>query len=178
VSNKAVFLDRDGVINHDKAYVYKFEDFEFIEGIVDALKYLQNQGYALIIVTNQSGIGRGYYTEADYQSLTTSYRNILEKAGIEILDVLHCPHHPSANCECRKPKPGLFLQAIEKYDIDVKNSLMFGDKLTDMQAAAEAGIENLFLIAKSKKNTAIDSAYTFKIVESVYHFLSKNKASF
>jgi len=69
VSNKAVFLDRDGVINHDKAYVYKFEDFEFIEGIVDALKYLQNQGYALIIVTNQSGIGRGYYTEADYQSL-------------------------------------------------------------------------------------------------------------
>ena len=96
--NKAVFLDRDGVINEDKAYVHKIEDFEFCKGVFGTLKHLQDLGYMLIVVTNQSGIGRGYYSEEDFGKLTSWMRDELLKRGIEIKDVLYCPHKPDEVC--------------------------------------------------------------------------------
>ena len=140
------FLDRDGVINKDAGYTYKIDDFEFIDGCIDALKTIQEKNYKIIIVTNQSGIGRGYYSEAAYQKLTRWYRKQLFDQGITITDVFHCPHSPEELCACRKPKEGLFLQAAQKYTIDFSSSFMVGDKISDLQAGQAAGVSRLILI--------------------------------
>ena len=141
---KVAFLDRDGVINKDSGYLYKIEDFEFLAGCVEALQLLQQKGYHIIIVTNQSGIGRGYYTEGDYQQLTRWYLNELLAQGVAITDVFHCPHTPEDACDCRKPQAGLFLQAANKYSIDYTSAIMVGDKLSDIEAAKAAGISQCF----------------------------------
>ncbi len=107
MKNKAIFLDRDGVINEDTGYVYKIEDFKIIDGVFEALIDLKSVGYLLIIVTGQSGIGRSYYTEDDYQKLTDYMLNTLSTKGINISKVYYCPHAPEDNCNCRKPKPGM-----------------------------------------------------------------------
>jgi len=143
---KAIFLDRDGVINKEKNYLYKEEDFEFIDGVFDACRYFQKNGYQLIVVTNQSGIARGYYREEDFHQLTKWMLKQFKCQDIEILDVLFCPHGPESTCNCRKPKPGMLLEAKEKYNIDMKNSWMIGDKEADMGAANAAGIENTILV--------------------------------
>lgn len=138
MKNKAIFLDRDGTINVDKGYVYKTEDFEFIPGAIGALKLLQDKGYLLIIVTNQSGIARGYYTEEEYNFLTEYMLEQLKESGINITDVLYCPHLIGApikkynkQCECRKPNIGLYLEAQRKWNIDFSKSYAVGDKLRD-----------------------------------------------
>jgi D-glycero-D-manno-heptose 1,7-bisphosphate phosphatase len=144
---KIAFLDRDGVINKDFGYVYKIKDFEFTDGCIDALKRLNDLGYQFIIVTNQSGIGRGYYSQQDYEDLTTWYLEQLQQENINILDVFYCPHSPEDNCDCRKPKPGLFFQAKEKFPaINFSESLMFGDKDSDIEAAKAAGVSQFFLV--------------------------------
>ena len=143
---KAIFLDRDGVINKEKNYLYKKEDFEFIDGVFDACKYFQKLGYQLIVVTNQSGIARGYYQEEDFQKLTQWMLGQFTNQGLRILDVFFCPHGPESTCSCRKPKPGMLLEARGKYNIDMKNSWMIGDKEADVQAANAAGIENTILV--------------------------------
>ena len=143
---KVAFLDRDGVINKDAGYTYKVDDFEFIGGCIDALKTIQEKNYKIIIITNQSGIGRGYYSEAAYRKLTRWYRKQLLDQGITITDVFHCPHSPESLCACRKPKEGLFLQAAQKYSIDFSNSFMVGDKVSDLQAGQAVGISRLILI--------------------------------
>ena len=140
---KAVFLDRDGVINIDHGYVYKIEDFEFVEGIFDELRRYKDEGYIFIVVTNQSGIGRGYYKEEDFLKLTNYMIKEFEKRGIEIKKVYYCPHTPAENCECRKPKPGMLLKAQGEFDIDMKNSVMIGDKESDMEAGKRAGVGRL-----------------------------------
>ncbi len=145
---KAIFLDRDGVINIDKAYVSKIEDFEFCEGVFEALRHFQSLGYLLIIVTNQSGIGRGYYSEEDFQTLTEWMREQLLHVKINIDAVYHCPHAPEANCVCRKPKSGMFEAAIRAFDIDVKASWMIGDKSSDIKAAQGMGIDNTILLSQ------------------------------
>lgn len=159
---KAIFLDRDGVINLDKAYVSKIEDFEFCEGVFEALMHFQNLGYLLIIVTNQSGIGRGYYTEEDFQKLTDWMRKELLHVRIKIDAVYHCPHAPEANCACRKPQSGMFLKAIEDFDIDVKQSWMIGDKPSDIEAALGAGILNTILLGKTSVNFILDTINLIK----------------
>lgn len=159
---KAIFLDRDGVINLDKAYVSKIEDFEFCEGVFEALTHFQNLGYLLIIVTNQSGIGRGYYTEEDFQKLTAWMRKELLNVKIKIDAVYHCPHAPEANCACRKPQSGMFLRAIEDFDIDVKQSWMIGDKPSDIEAALGAGILNTILLGKTSVNFILDTINLIK----------------
>jgi D-glycero-D-manno-heptose 1,7-bisphosphate phosphatase len=146
---KVAFLDRDGVINNDTGYVHKIEDFCFADGCVDALTLLQKKGFALIIVTNQSGIGRGYYTEQDYQQLTEWYVSELSRQGVNITDVFHCPHAPEDACDCRKPKAGLFLQAANQYTIDFSSSIMVGDKASDIDAAAAVGIPRRYLLQES-----------------------------
>ena len=155
---KAAFLDRDGVINIDHAYVHRLEDFEFIPGVLQAARKLVDAGFALIIVTNQSGIGRGYYTQADFLALDARVRKVFADAGAPITDVYFCPHHPSkalspwrCECSCRKPAPGMILKAIKEHDIDPATSVMFGDKQSDMQAAQAAGIGVRVLLGTDAK---------------------------
>lgn len=145
---KVAFLDRDGVINNDLGYVYQIDDFEFAEGSIEALKLLQDNGFSIIVITNQSGIGRGYYSERDYQVLTEWYVQRLVEKGIVITDVYHCPHVPEDNCICRKPKAGLFLQALSRHSVDLSSSLMVGDKLSDIAAANIAGVKQSYLIGE------------------------------
>ncbi|MBR0070311.1 MAG: HAD family hydrolase [Synergistaceae bacterium] len=137
--NKAVFLDRDGTINIDKGYLYRISDFEFLPGAVEALRNLQEAGYLLIIITNQSGIGRGYYTEEDFMRLTDYMKSELAKSGVNISGVYYCPHLPDAEveryrkiCTCRKPSLGLFERAVHDFNIDLSRSYAIGDKERDI----------------------------------------------
>lgn len=153
MTHKAVFLDRDGVINQDHAYVHKIEDFEFIDGVFEACYQFQALGYKLIVVTNQSGIGRGYYNEAQFAQLTEWMCQQFQAHGITIDGVYFCPHHPhkaqppyQRECTCRKPNPGMLLEAIEAHIIDPKQSVMVGDKGSDIQAALAAGVSTKILV--------------------------------
>ena len=167
---KVAFLDRDGVINKDPGYLYNISDFEFTDDCVEGLKTLQEKGYALIVVTNQSGIGRGYYSEEDYQTLTRWYIDELSAHGITITDVFHCPHSPDTDCDCRKPKPGLFIQAREKYpEIDFSASLMIGDKLSDLEPADTMGISTLVLVESDNQDKKIANQ---ALEEKIVHFPS------
>lgn len=146
LDRKVFFLDRDGAINVDHGYVSKIEDFTFIDGIFPVLRALEAKGYGLIVVTNQSGIGRGYYTEGDFYRVTEWMLGQLEAEGVHLIAVYHCPHSPEADCACRKPAPGMFLQAICEHGVDPALSWMVGDKPSDMEAAASAGICNRVLL--------------------------------
>ena len=143
---KTIFLDRDGVINKEVGYLHKIKDFEFIDGVFEACLYFQSIGYQLVIVTNQSGISRGYYDEDTFHIVNNWMLSQFKNQGVSILDVFFCPHGPESNCDCRKPKPGMFNQANDKYGIDIKNSWMIGDKEVDIKAANTAGIQNTILV--------------------------------
>jgi len=151
--NKAVFLDRDGVVNVEKNYVYKIEDFEFMPGIFDLCKKYQQEGYLLFIITNQAGIVRGYYTEEQFLTLTDWMIKQFEERGILITKVYFCPHHPdfTGECECRKPNPGMILQAAKEFDIDLSESILVGDKESDIEAGKRAGIRMNINIKSHKK---------------------------
>ena len=152
---RAVFLDRDGVINVDHGYVSSWDQFEFLPGVPAALWQLQSAGYVLVVVSNQSGIGRGLYSEADLAALNHRlHRYLLDKRGVEIAQFYHCPHHPTEalpqwrqTCHCRKPAPGMIEQACAELHIDPSNSLMVGDKVSDMEAGQAAGVGRLFRVA-------------------------------
>ena len=162
---KTIFLDRDGVINKEVRYLFRLSDFEFIDGVFDACLYFQKLSYKIIIISNQSGIARGYYNENDYQKLTEWMLGQFNDNGINILDIFYCPHSPESLCECRKPKPGMLIEAKDKYNIDMKDSWMIGDKETDIEAANLAGINNTILVrsghlvdkSNSKSKFTIDS---------------------
>jgi D-glycero-D-manno-heptose 1,7-bisphosphate phosphatase len=143
---KTIFLDRDGVINKEKNYLFKVDEFEFIDGIFEACKYLISLKYEIIIVTNQSGISRGYFKEEDYEIISEWMLSKFSQKGIDILDIFHCPHMPQENCACRKPKPGLLIEAKKKYDINMSESWMIGDSERDIVAANSAGIKNTVLV--------------------------------
>ncbi|MEI8206572.1 MAG: D-glycero-beta-D-manno-heptose 1,7-bisphosphate 7-phosphatase [Kiritimatiellales bacterium] len=143
---KAFFLDRDGVINVDHGYVFRIEDFEFIKSVFPVFRQLVEKGYKLVVVTNQSGIGRGYYTEEDFRKLNEWMIQKFAEQNVEIAAVYSCPHAPEEKCSCRKPVPGMFLRAIREYDLDPVRSWMLGDKDTDMAAAETAGIPNRVLM--------------------------------
>ncbi|MDR1460563.1 MAG: D-glycero-beta-D-manno-heptose 1,7-bisphosphate 7-phosphatase [Campylobacteraceae bacterium] len=142
MQNRAIFLDRDGVINIDKGYVYEQENFIFTDGIFEALKHFQKCGYLLFVATNQSGIARGYYSEDDFLKLTKYMLDEFTKKGINITKVYYCPHSPEANCQCRKPNPKMLLDAKEEFDINMNASWLIGDKQSDIKAALNAKIEN------------------------------------
>lgn len=153
---KAVFLDRDGVINMDHGYLYRWEDFEFVPGSVDAMRRLQEAGYALVVVTNQSGIARGYYTEADFHHLSAQLCSHLAGEGVVLDAIEFCPHLPGASvlayareCSCRKPAPGMLLTAAERLGLDLSASVMFGDKPSDLYAARAAGVSRCALLASN-----------------------------
>lgn len=145
--NRALFLDRDGVINHDSGYTSDVESFRFVDGIFDVCRVARQLGYLLIVVTNQAGIGRGYYSEQDFNNLTKWMCGQFEAAGAPLSDVFYCPYHPEhgvgdykKDSFDRKPNPGMLLRAAEKYGLDLNLSIMIGDKASDMQAANKAGI--------------------------------------
>lgn len=146
MKNKFVLLDRDGVINIEKSYLHKIEDFEYEKNVVEGLLKLRDLGYRFAIITNQAGIARGYYTEEDYLKLQSFIEEDLFKKGIKIEKSYFCPHHPNVTgkygieCDCRKPNTGNFELAIKEFDIDVKNSFMIGDKITDLIPAEKLGI--------------------------------------
>jgi len=153
----AVFLDRDGVINVDAGYVGDWERFIFLPGVIEAMRSLCEAGYALVIVTNQSGIARGFYTEEDFHVLTERMRDELSGQGVDIAGVYYCPHLPDARlpkyrkiCNCRKPRPGLIYRAIEELDIDLTRSAMVGDKHSDMEAALAAGIPHRYQVVSGE----------------------------
>lgn len=148
---KIIFLDRDGVINQEKNYLYKIKDFVFIDGVFDACQQFQVLGFKIIIVTNQSGINRGYYNANDFDYLNTWVLGQFKQKGVDILDVFYCPHAPEDNCACRKPKPGMLLMAQKKHRIDMQNSWMIGDKENDVIAANLAGIQNTILVRSGHK---------------------------
>jgi len=139
---KAIFLDRDGVINIEKNYLYKIEDFEFIDGVFDSLRYIQSKGYKLFIITNQSGINRGYYSVDDFNKLTNWMLKQFEQNNIIISQVEYCPHIPSDNCDCRKPKTKMIDNILKNYNIDLNNSWLIGDKDSDILCAKSANIKN------------------------------------
>jgi D-glycero-D-manno-heptose 1,7-bisphosphate phosphatase len=146
MATKTIFLDRDGVINKEVGYLHKIQDFEFIDGVFEACLYFQSLNYQIIIVTNQSGICRGYYDEDTFHVVNNWMLNQFKDQGVNILGVFFCPHAPESRCDCRKPKPGMFNQANDKYSIDMKKSWMIGDKEADIQAANAAGIQNTVLV--------------------------------
>lgn len=151
---KALFLDRDGVINVDHGYVWRPEEFEFLPGIFDLVRAARAHDYRIVIVTNQSGIGRGYYSEEDFQTLTQWMKERFAQEQAAIDAVFHCPYHPEAptaayrqNHPWRKPAPGMLLAAAEQLATDLASSIFIGDKETDVQAGHAAGIGTMLLFA-------------------------------
>ena len=166
-ARRAVFLDRDGTLNVEKDYLYRIEDFEFIPGVPEALKRLQDAGFLLVVVTNQSGVARGYYTLEDVDILHHHMCEELERFGVKIDGIYVCPHHPTEgvapyrqDCACRKGQPGMLLRAAEDLHIDLSRSFMVGDKASDVLAGISAGCTACL----------VESGYPVGILEYVVTF--------
>ncbi|MHA2940259.1 D-glycero-beta-D-manno-heptose 1,7-bisphosphate 7-phosphatase [Vibrio sp. RC27] len=170
----AVFLDRDGVINIDHGYVHNEDDFEFVEGVFEATQELQSRGYLLVLVTNQSGIARGKFSEDRFMSLTQWMDWNFEDNGVEFDGIYYCPHHSEAgigeykqDCDCRKPKPGMFLSARDFLKIDMAKSVMVGDKAEDMMAAQAAGVGTKILVRTGKPITERGTELADAVLDSI-----------
>ncbi len=145
---KAIFLDRDGVINKELGdYVCKFEDFHIHTYNFDALKTLVKKGYLILVATNQGGIAKGWYSVDELTKMHDHLKKVYSENGIEISGIYYCPHHPlfTGNCDCRKPKPGMLLQGIKDFDLDASQSYFIGDKTTDVDAANAAGVNGILI---------------------------------
>ena len=167
---KAIFLDRDGIINVVHSYVYRQENFEFCEGVFETLQHFLSLDYQLFIVTNQSGIGRGYYSEDDFEKLTSWMLKEFTLNGIKITKVYHCPHSPDEGCECRKPKTAMFEKAKKEFEVDMQNSWMIGDKPSDIQAGINANILNTIFINTS---TCKEASYSVKSILDTIDIIKK-----
>lgn len=162
---RAVFLDRDGVICAERGYLHRREDFVFLPGVLDGLRLLAEHGYLLTVVTNQSGIARGYFTEEDYAALTRHMLDELEQAGIRLAGIRHCPHLPGAKvaqfrqaCQCRKPEPGMVQDLARDLDLDLAASVLVGDKASDVQAGRAAGVGHCMLVRSGHALSVADEA--------------------
>jgi D-glycero-D-manno-heptose 1,7-bisphosphate phosphatase len=146
--NKAVFLDRDGVLNKELGdYVCRLEDFKVLEHNFEALKELQQRGYLLIVATNQGGLAKGWYTEQQLAEMHQHMRNVYAEHGVTFTDMYYCPHHPlfTGDCDCRKPKPGMLLKGIAQHNIDPAQSYFIGDRERDVEAGESAGVTGILI---------------------------------
>lgn len=153
IKPKAAFIDRDGVINEERDYVHCIEDFMLIPGVVEGLTLLRSAGYLLIVVTNQAGIARGYYDQAAMEHLHDYLRRLLSERGVTLDAIYFCPHHPQGSvsgldieCNCRKPAPGMLLQAMQDFDLDLSASVLIGDKHSDVQAGKRSGVGRTVIV--------------------------------
>jgi len=137
---KAAFLDRDNTLIYDPGYIHEPEKVVLLEGVGEGLKKLKEAGYLLIVVSNQSGIGRGYFKEEDFWAVNRKLQELLKPYGVQIEDFFFCPHRPEENCNCRKPKTGLIETAVKKHQINLKRSVMIGDKDSDLECGINAGL--------------------------------------
>ncbi|MDF1874414.1 HAD family hydrolase [Sulfurimonas sp. SAG-AH-194-I05] len=167
---KALFLDRDGVINVEKDYLYKIEDFEFIDGIFDLCRFYENLNYRIFVVTNQSGIARGYYNEDDFSILSSWMVNEFSKHSICISYVYHCPHHPNISgiCSCRKPHAGMLINAKNSFHLDLATSIIIGDKERDIEAGLNAGLSETYLFDESKLIKTSKATKIVSKLEDIY----------
>ena len=166
---KVAFLDRDGVINKEIGYLHKVSDFEYTENCIRGLKIISEKGYAIVIITNQAGIAKGYFTESQYHSLTNWYLQDLKKSLVPILKVIYCPHHEKAvikrylrACSCRKPNTGMIDKVVKEFDVDLQSSILIGDKQSDIDAGQNAGIGACYFVRSGqtpKEVAAFDSLY-------------------
>jgi D-glycero-D-manno-heptose 1,7-bisphosphate phosphatase len=165
VAARAAFIDRDGVLNRDLGHVHRIEDFHWLPGALDGLRRLQGAGWRLVVITNQAGIARGLYSEAQYQQLTAHMLHALRDAGAQLAGVYHCPHHPhightalTRTCVCRKPAPGLLHRAAADLQLDLASSVLIGDKRSDLEAGRAAGLARCILVASGHPTCADDQA--------------------
>lgn len=154
MKHKAAFIDRDGVINEERNYVHRIEDFAILPGVFEGLRLLRNAGYQIVIVTNQAGIARGYYNEATLERLHQYLRELLVAEGLKLDAIEFCPHHPQGTvpgyareCDCRKPAPGMLLHAAQQLRIDLSRSVLIGDKGSDIEAGRRAGVGRTVLVS-------------------------------
>ena len=150
---RAAFLDRDGVVNLDRGYVVRREEFNFVPGMLDGARRLHHLGFALVVVTNQSGIGRGLYSVAEFEQLTKWMKSEFVAAGAPLSGIYYCPHHPAEGrgeyrvvCDCRKPAPGMLLTAASDLGLDLGASVLIGDRESDLLAARAAGVPTRVLL--------------------------------
>lgn len=168
IIKKAVFLDRDGTLIEDRGYMKSTDPIVFLPGIIEALQKLTEMQYELVVVSNQSGIGRGLVSENDVLCINKMLSHLLGPFGIQIAAFYFCPHHPDDNCECRKPKPGMLLRALKERGIDRSQSFMVGDKLSDAEAGIAAGITPVLISRSIQKATN----HTVLIFGSLLEFVS------
>lgn len=169
---KAVFLDRDDTLNKDMGAVHSIEKLELLPGIIRGLQML-NKEYLLIIVSNQSGIGKGLYSKKTYEEIMKKMLSIFKKNGIKITDYYHCPHHRTegigeyrCECECRKPKNGMILQAAKEYNINLKKSWLIGDAERDIEAGNRSNCRTI-LLGDNKKNADFAAADMIEAAEII-----------
>lgn len=163
-TNKAIFIDRDGTINEDYGYTYLIEKFRFLPRAIEGLKILSTVGYKMIIITNQSGIGRGYYTAEQYHTLTDYILKELAKYHIRIDRVYYCPHHPDEKCTCRKPEIGMLQQAQQDFNLNLKECIMIGDRDPDIEAGKRAGCTTI-MVRNEKSVTTLTADV---VVDTLY----------
>ena len=173
IMKKAIFLDRDGTLNIDHGYVHRIDDFHFIEGSIEALQKLKAMGFLLVLVTNQSGIARGYFSEEQFLQLTEWMDWSLADRGVDLDGIYYCPHHPQGqgeykqNCDCRKPKSGMLDQAIRELNIDPAQSFMVGDKAEDLLAAQSAKVRSKILVKTGKPITPEGERLADYVIDSI-----------
>ncbi|HOL22178.1 MAG TPA: D-glycero-beta-D-manno-heptose 1,7-bisphosphate 7-phosphatase [bacterium] len=179
---KTVFLDRDGVISifTPNDYIKKWEEFKFIDGAIEGLKKLYDNGYRLVIISNQAGVNKGLFTIDDLNDITERMKDILRKAGVKLAGVYYCTHTAEENCNCRKPKPGLFYKAVEEMrDIKLQDAFFIGDSEIDVQAGKSAGVKTIVVLSGKTKtapeieNWDVKPDYIFSDLREAADFIIK-----
>lgn len=179
---KIIFLDRDGTINVEVDYLYKKEDFKFEDNADKAIKIFNDLGYKVIVVTNQSGIARGYYSEEDLKKLHEHIDEELGKIGAKVNAYYYCPHHPEAtidkykvDCQCRKPNLGMFLEAKKDFNIDFENSIIVGDKVSDLESGVRLGMKTVLVETGHGLEELSKIYFKTEIYKNLYDFALKMK---